>query len=87
MADTAANGSYFRTYSRGSEMHVVGRDLVTPIPNNVVGRDYLEQLFTVIPANPAYWTGTRISQLAPGYMQYRPLNFKWEYVPQVAVTQ
>lgn len=52
-----------------------------------MSRGVLDDLFSVIPCNPAYWSGTRIAQLAPGYQQYRPLNFTWEYIPQVAVTQ
>lgn len=67
VASANANASYFRTYSRGTDMHVEGRDLVTPIPNNLASRAIQESLFSVIPANPAYWTGTRIAQLAPGY--------------------
>lgn len=79
--------SYFRTWSTGDEMHVAGCDLVRPVPQNVTSKTDLGELFSVIPANPAYWTGTRVAQLAPGYQQYRPLAFTWEYIPQVAVTQ
>lgn len=31
--------------------------------------------------------GTRISQFAPAYQNYRPLSFRVSYIPQVAVTQ
>jgi hypothetical protein len=41
----------------------------------------------VIPANPVYWTGTRIAALASGYQNYRPIKFKVSYVPICAVTQ
>lgn len=41
----------------------------------------------MFPANPAYWMGTRISQFAPAYQNYRPLSFRVSYIPQVAVTQ
>lgn len=64
---------------------VSGCDLVYPVPATVTSSgDYL---FTIIPANPAYWTGTRISQIAPAYMNYRPLRMTFSYIPQVAVTQ
>lgn len=81
-AATATNSrSYFKTWSTGSEMHVAGCDLVRPVPQNLATRGVIGDLFAVIPSNPSYWTGTRIAQLAPGYMQYRPLLFKWDYVP------
>nr|UCS96419.1 MAG: hypothetical protein [Tombusviridae sp.] len=64
---------------------VSGCDLVYPVPATVTSSgDYL---FTIIPANPAYWTGTRISQIAPAYMNYRPIRMTFSYIPQVAVTQ
>lgn len=64
---------------------VSGCDLVYPLPNLVqAGSDYL---FAVIPSNPAYWSGTRIAQFAPAYMNYRPISMTFSYIPQVAVTQ
>lgn len=53
--------SYFRTWSTGDEMHVAGCDLVRPVPQNVTSKTDLGELFSVIPANPAYWTGTRVA--------------------------
>lgn len=53
--------SFYRTWSSGAEMHVVGRDLVRPVPQNLVSRGTIGELFSVIPANPAYWTGTRVA--------------------------
>lgn len=86
-ARSMASRSSFRTYTDGTDMHCVGCDLVRPVPQNLASRALLDDLFSVIPANPAYWGGTRIAQIIPGYQQYRPLKFRWIYVPQVAVTQ
>lgn len=79
----------FRIINRSAtSTRVAGCDLVYPLPAEVAshtGSD--ELLFSVIPANPAYWTGTRIAQIAPAYMNYRPLAITFHYIPQVAVTQ
>lgn len=64
---------------------VSGCDLVYPIPEQLLSNGDI--LFSIIPANPAYWLGTKISQMAPAYMNYRPINFRVSYIPQVAVTQ
>lgn len=64
---------------------VSGCDLVYPIPKQILSNGDI--LFAVIPANPSYWLGTKISQMAPAYMNYRPLQFRVSYIPQVAVTQ
>lgn len=78
--------SRFKITSRTADsVTVAGCDLVYPIPSSIQsGNNFI---FAVIPANPAYWTGTRISQLSPAYMNYRPINMKFSYIPQVAVTQ
>jgi hypothetical protein len=65
---------------------IKGRDLVYAIPESLIRTDDSSTI-TVIPANPAYWTGTRIAAIAAGYQNYRPLKFKVTYVPQCAVTQ
>lgn len=70
----------------GNTMRVKGRDLVYSIPSKL-DTDNNTDVITVIPANPAYWTGTRISAIAAGYQNYRPLRFDISYVPQCAVTQ
>lgn len=77
--------SRFSSSVRGDEVRIVGCDLVYNIPTTVVSGDYT--LFCVIPSNPAYWDGTRIAQLAPAYMNYRPIRLSFHYIPQVAVTQ
>lgn len=64
---------------------ISGCDLVYPIPAQLQSNGDI--LFAVIPSNPAYWLGTRISQMAPAYMNFRPISFRVSYIPQVAVTQ
>lgn len=64
---------------------VSGCDLIYPIPANLSPTS--DTIFAMFPANPAYWMGTRISQFAPAYQNYRPLSFVVSYIPQVAVTQ
>jgi type III secretion system FlhB-like substrate exporter len=70
----------------GTSAIVSGTDLIYKIPTQLIG-DTTTSVITLIPANPAYWTGTRISAIAQGYQNYRPLNFKVHYIPQCAVTQ
>lgn len=77
--------SRFSATTRGDEVRVSGCDLVYNIPETVANN--AAEVFAVIPANPAYWDGTRISQLAPAYMNYRPIRLSFHYIPQVAVTQ
>lgn len=76
----------FNVSSRTATSAIVsGCDLVYPIPANLVAST--DTIFAMFPANPAYWMGTRISQFAPAYQNYRPLSFRVSYIPQVAVTQ
>lgn len=70
-----------------NSMRVRGRDLIYQIPDDLVATSQDTPIITVIPCNPAYWTGTRISALAAGYQNYRPLSFTMNYIPQCAVTQ
>lgn len=79
----------FRIINRSAtSTRVAGCDLVYPLPAEVASHSGSDELlFSVIPANPAYWTGTRIAQIAPAYMNYRPLALTFHYIPQVAVTQ
>lgn len=77
----------FNVMSRtATSARVAGCDLVYPMPDTIV-TDSGDSLFVVIPANPAYWSGTRIAQFAPAYMNYRPISMTFSYIPQVAVTQ
>lgn len=76
----------FSTRISGTGMQVSGCDLVYQIPSDLsVVSD--EELMAIIPANPAYWIGTRIAALAQGYQNYRPKRMIFHYIPQVAVTQ
>lgn len=76
----------FTILSRNTNRCIVsGCDLVYAIPATLSATG--DTIFTVIPCNPAYWLGTRISRIAPAYQNYRPLQFKVSYIPQVAVTQ
>jgi len=70
----------------GTSMRVKGRDLIYKIPNNLETNNKTD-VITVIPCNPAYWTGTRMAAISAGYQNYRPITFKISYVPQCAVTQ
>jgi hypothetical protein len=70
----------------GTSATVSGCDLVYAIPDNLVNATG-SNVITIIPANPAYWIGTRVSQIAAGYQNYRPIQFDVIYIPQCAVTQ
>jgi len=71
----------------GNSVRVTGRDLIYPIPDTLTAPIQSTNVIAVIPANPAYWTGTRIAALASGYQNYRPIKFKINYIPMCAVTQ
>jgi hypothetical protein len=71
----------------GNSVRVTGRDLIYSIPDDLTSPIQSTNVITVIPANPAYWKGTRIAALASGYQNYRPILFKITYVPMCAVTQ
>lgn len=72
---------------QGNSVRVTGRDLIYPIPDSLVAPIQTTNVIAVIPANPVYWTGTRIAALASGYQNYRPIKFKVNYIPICAVTQ
>jgi hypothetical protein len=71
----------------GNSVRVTGRDLIYPIPDSLTAPIQTSNVIAVIPANPAYWLGTRIAALAAGYQTYRPIKFKINYIPICAVTQ
>lgn len=71
----------------GNSVRVSGRDLIYSIPDSLTAPIQDTNVITVIPANPAYWKGTRIAALASGYQNYRPIMFKITYIPMCAVTQ
>jgi hypothetical protein len=71
----------------GNSVRVTGRDLIYSIPDDLTSPIQDTNVITVIPANPAYWKGTRIAALASGYQNYRPILFRITYIPMCAVTQ
>jgi len=78
---------YFTMKNMGeTAVKISGCDLIYKIPDNIQALQNTN-VMTIIPANPAYWTGTRISALAQGYQNYRPLALKIHYCPQCPVTQ
>jgi hypothetical protein len=88
IARTKAFSKEFRILSQdGNSVKVQGRDLIYKIPETMTELELLSRVITVIPSNPCYWTGTRVSALAQGYQNYRPLRFNVHYVPQCAATQ
>lgn len=86
-AFTTSTRSRFRvTNVAENTVRVTGSDLVYAVPDTLATASSSSGVFCVIPANPAYWTGTRIGQLAGTYAQYRPIRLRFNYIPQVAVT-
>lgn len=76
----------FNVLSRsGDSVRVSGCDLVYQLPTGITTNS--ESIFSVIPANPNYWVGTRIAQFAAAYQNFRPVAITFSYIPQVAVTQ
>jgi len=71
----------------GTGAIVRGCDLVYQIPDSLSTEFQNSQVISIIPCNPAYWSGTRVAAVASGYQNYRPLYFEVIYVPQCAVTQ
>lgn len=63
-------------------MRVRGKDLVYRIPDTLLSAE--NPMFCCIPANPAYWKGTRVANFATAYMNYRPIRMTFSYVPQVS---
>lgn len=74
---------YFRSTGNREALRLNGCDLVKPISLTGAGGN---TIFSVIPANPAYWEGTKIASIAAAYFNYRPLKLAFHYIPQVPVT-
>lgn len=70
------------SYARGASYRMVGKDLVQSLPPTVTQNN---GYFGLITANPAYWSGTRISAISSAYQSYTINRFTVEYVPQVSV--
>lgn len=77
-----------RVKSKENEQEIVvsGEDLIIPVPNTQEDFDSSNSVFINFPANPLYWSGTRLAGLARVYQQYRPLKLTIDYIPQVPVT-
>lgn len=74
------------TTSRGRNViRVSGRDLVQATSLSLP-RAGGAGPFAIVPANPFFWSGTRVSAICKGYQYYRPLSFTVYYIPQVPVT-
>lgn len=69
-----------------TSMTVSGRDLIYQIPDSLSGVQDTN-LMTFIPANPAYWIGTRMASMAAAYQNYRPISVSITYVPHCGSTQ
>lgn len=87
MAIPISYNKYFNMKNMGeTAVRIKGCDLIYRIPDNIQILNQT-QIITMITANPAYWIGTRISAIAQGYQNYRPLSLKIHYCPQCPVTQ
>lgn len=87
MAVPSSYKRYFTIRNMGqTAVRISGCDLIYKIPNSLSTLQDT-QVITLIPANPAYWTGTRIAAIAQGYQNYRPISLKIHYCPQCPVTQ
>lgn len=86
MAMPRTLGRTWSTITQGdTSVRVRGCDLIYKIPDSLAAIN--ADIMTIIPANPAYWSGTRIAALAQGYQNYRPLKLNVKYCPQCPVTQ
>lgn len=87
MASISRVPKYWRIRSvTNTSMTVDGSDLLTAVPDNQLGNNNTN-VMAIIPANPAYWKGTRMALLAATFQNYRPLKFVVHYVPHTASTQ
>lgn len=87
MASNVAVQKYYNIKNLGeTAVRIRGCDLIYKIPDTI-NQLSNTSVMTVIPANPAYWLGTRISTVAQGYQNYRPVSMKIHYIPQCPVTQ
>lgn len=75
-----------RSKKHQQEIIIEGEDLIMPTPAALPTQAVPSEIFLLLPANPLYWVGTRISGIASVYQQFRPLRYDVEYIPQVPVT-
>jgi len=74
------SGARTRSARNNTSLTISGYDLVYRLTGD---EQLIDGAFVAIPANPAYWTGTRIGQVATAYSQYRPLYLRFDYFPAV----
>lgn len=87
MATNVSVQKYYNIKNLGeTAVRIKGCDLIYKIPDTI-NQLANTSVMTIIPANPAYWLGTRISTVAQGYQNYRPVSMKIHYIPQCPVTQ
>jgi len=83
----STNRPYYKTVSTSANScRVKGYDMVSSSLQSPPPISEDMAVFSVITANPAYWTGTRVASIASSYSQYRPLKFVAHFYPQVATT-
>lgn len=68
---------------RGNRTFLTAREFIEAVPTRLGTTQ--TAVIAMVPANPCYWMGTNISQQAAMYAQYRPIRFRWEYIPYVSV--
>jgi hypothetical protein len=73
------NRAFMNQVRSGNSVRVSGYDLIYNTEEGIV-----QGPFCVVPCNPAYWTGTRISTVANSYSQFRPISMRFDYYPQVS---
>lgn len=76
---SALTSSFYTAHTRDG-CRVRGLDLITNPITNAINISFF------ITANPITWVGTRISAIASGFQNYRPLKFLIHYRPQVGST-
>lgn len=80
---SSSRSKFTSTPIENNGLRVSGYDMVYDMTEVQV--DETSGLFVSIPANPAYWTGTRVAQLAVAYSQYRPIYMRFDYFPSVSM--
>lgn len=83
VVNTSSARSRFTSKTINNGLRVSGYDLVYDMSS--VDVDPTSGTFVSIPANPAYWKGTRVAQIATAYSQYRPIYLRFDYFPAVSM--
>lgn len=80
---TSSSSGAFGIRMSGSNTIITGKDILS-LDSASVQAD--TGVFGAYPANPIYWTGTRLALYARQFSQYRPLNMRVTYKPAVGTT-